>query len=592
MVDAHQKLFGSDLFKNKNIAVEINSAFGQRQLRETLRALPIYTFYQLIAAVIMNFLVTGPQALLHWWQLFSAFATLAIVSLLFAIRRFQFDRMGAAFLQKAMIVIGLVMAALWSVPVLDFVDQTNAYVALMIFCITLSVWALGVVAWLRMPSVAVTYASFVGVVMCWSIYSSFSEHHVLLAFACAAFWVALIGLVLTAHQEFEKRTRADIESARHSEIITLLLNDFTREARDWLWETDVNGNLNYSSPRLSDVLGLPENELHKLVFLAHLQKLDTALPEFSISVEDTLDFTMCPTINEHVSYWQIKARALFDEAGNFNGYRGVGRDVTLQHLAEVQILAAKEAAESASAAKSQFLAVISHELRTPINAIVGFSEVLNAEHAEHLSKVDRKIYLSSIIESAHHLQNLISDILDATRLERGSFKLVEQKNDCAEILEAALKMCRSQAEAANISIVAHIIDDVEVEGDLTRLKQVLLNLIGNAIKFSPAGSVVNVDMQKGPAGQLIIAVRDAGIGISAEDAARVFEPFVQIDGGSTRNFGGMGLGLAIARQIARLHDGDVTLEGLVGIGTEAKLILPARRVAWRAASANKGQVAA
>jgi signal transduction histidine kinase len=260
--------------------------------------------------------------------------------------------------------------------------------------------------------------------------------------------------------------------------------------------------------------------------------------------------------------------------------------------ADAELLAAKEAAESASAAKSQFLALISHELRTPINSIVGFSEVLCGDQSEHFSRSDRQIYLSSIIDSARHLQNLINDILDATRLERGSFRLVEQDNDAAEIIEAALKVCRNRADEAEITIIAHVVDDVMVHGDMTRLKQLLLNLFSNAIKFSPAGTVVNVGVNKGSAGEFIVSVRDAGIGISAEDAEKVFNPFVQLNVGSARNFAGMGLGLSIARRIARLHGGDVTLHGMVGIGTEAKFTLPAERVVWPADAPQADVVAA
>jgi signal transduction histidine kinase len=116
--------------------------------------------------------------------------------------------------------------------------------------------------------------------------------------------------------------------------------------------------------------------------------------------------------------------------------------------------------------------------------------------------------------------------------------------------------------------------------------------VSNAIKFSPAEAIVNVGMHRSETGQLVVTIRDAGIGISAEDAVRVFEPFVQIDGGSTRSYGGMGLGLSIARRIARLHGGDVTLEGLAGIGTEARLILPPERVVWPATQQSGSMVAA
>ena len=270
----------------------------------------------------------------------------------------------------------------------------------------------------------------------------------------------------------------------------------------------------------------------------------------------------------------------------------IERDVTKLADLEQQARLAIYAAETANLAKTNFLAAMSHELRTPINAIVGFCEILNDPNSEILSSESRQSYLNTIIENANHLQSMINDILDVTRLERGSFQLVEQNNDGAEIVEAALKLCRKQAEDSSISIVAHLIDDVSIRGDLARLKQVVQNLLANAIKFSPHGSIVNIEMQRGSNLEFVLLIRDAGIGMSEEDASRVFDSFLQVEEGSARRFEGMGLGLSIARRIARLHGGDVTLDGKLGIGTEARFSLPAVRVDWAIKPKTKEQVAA
>jgi PAS domain S-box-containing protein len=583
--------------KAGDLTPQINSEFGLRQLSEIMRALPIYTFYHLIATGFMSFLVEEPKDLLRYWQVAAACATVVIVALIFKCRGFQNKPKSAALLLRAMPIVAVAMAAIWAVPATTFINRSSADSVVLIYGITLIIWALGVLTWLRMPSVAVLYASFVGVIMCWSIYTGLPQHQILFALVCAGFWLSLIGLIVTAHIDFERKTRHDLELARQGQIIKLLLNDFERDTSDWLWETDSEGKLTYYSPRLSEVLGLHLQDLHGTDFAALLTLGDnTPFPgKFDLSAapaDVALDYKTAIKARGELTYWHLKARALVNGAGQFTGYRGVGHDVTSQHVSEAQILAAKEAAESASAAKSQFLAIISHELRTPINSIVGFCEVLNNHQGENISARHRQSYLSSVIESARHLQNLINDILDATRLERGSFQLVEQENDAAEIVEVTLKMCRNQADTAKINIVANVIEDVNVRGDLTRLKQVMLNLMNNAIKFSPPDTIINVAMQSGTSRELIISIRDAGIGISEDDAVRVFEPFVQIDGGSTRSYGGMGLGLAIARRIARLHGGDVTLDGSMGIGTEARLVLPADRIAWPASKSASSQVAA
>jgi signal transduction histidine kinase len=125
-----------------------------------------------------------------------------------------------------------------------------------------------------------------------------------------------------------------------------------------------------------------------------------------------------------------------------------------------------------------------------------------------------------------------------------------------------------------------VVDGIEIKGDVTRLKQVLINLIANAAKFSRAGEFVNVDLERTAGGGLAIVVRDNGIGIKPDDIERIFEPFVQADDGMSRRFGGVGLGLSIARKIARLHGGDVTIDSRAGSGTTASLLLPAGRLTW------------
>ncbi len=375
--------------------------------------------------------------------------------------------------------------------------------------------------------------------------------------------------------------RLEFEARKQNQIIEMLLTDFGRGTRDWLWETNAEGALTSFSPWLTKIVGRTEQQLLGCNIVDLFVQQDAIA--FQAQMEHRVEIASCAIVsvcNGIESFWQISARPLFGQAGEFQGYSGVGRDVTSSRVAELQTQKAIETAETASLAKSNFLAAMSHELRTPINAIVGFCEILNTPQAELLSSERQKAYLNTIIENATHLQSMINDVLDMTRLERGSFQLVEQDNDAAEIIEAALQLCREKAEKSGISIVAHLIEDVCVHGDLVRLKQVVQNLLINAIKFSPAGSIVNIDMHCGPTHEFVLSIRDAGIGISSEDAERAFDSFVQLEEGSTRRFAGMGLGLSIAQRIARLHGGEIKLSGKTGIGTEAQLTLPASRLRW------------
>ena len=141
-------------------------------------------------------------------------------------------------------------------------------------------------------------------------------------------------------------------------------------------------------------------------------------------------------------------------------------------------------------------------------------------------------------------------------------------------------MCRDQAEKADVSLVATLTDGIEVRADITRTKQIILNLLTNAIKFSMTGGIVNIELIRKRDDRLAIVIRDGGIGIKSEDLGRVFEPFMQVEEGISRRFSGIGLGLSIARKIARLHGGDVTLESQFGVGTTARFELPPSRVTW------------
>jgi signal transduction histidine kinase len=292
------------------------------------------------------------------------------------------------------------------------------------------------------------------------------------------------------------------------------------------------------------------------------------------------------------AHWQISARPLVNGDEVFSGYRGVGRDITVEWETDRRLIEAKEAAEAASAAKSQFLAVMSHELRTPLNSIVGFSEILSSRGEETLQTEVRLDYAKTILNSSKHLQTLISDILDATRIENGTISLIEQDIDAAELVEIAVKMCRDQAEKSDVTLVAKLTDGIEIRSDITRTKQVILNLLTNAIKFSLAGGVVTIELLRMRDGRLALVVRDGGIGIKSEDMGRVFEPFVQAEDGMSRRFSGIGLGLSIARKIARLHGGDVTLESQFGVGTTARFELPTSRVTWPLESSSPAPVVA
>ncbi len=248
--------------------------------------------------------------------------------------------------------------------------------------------------------------------------------------------------------------------------------------------------------------------------------------------------------------------------------------VTYSQLNTESLRLACEQAESANRAKSEFLANMSHEIRTPMTAILGFSEFLTTEEGLEKAPPARRLALESIFRNGQHLLDIINDILDLSKIEAG--KLTIEKRTCrpAKILQDLLTSLMIRAEHKHLKLTAEQVGaspDV-VRTDPTRLRQILLNIVGNALKFTTVGSV-NVRMSYEPldapglTGHLRFEVEDTGIGLTGEEISRLFEPFTQADTSTTRRFGGTGLGLAISRRLARMLGGDVTVSAVPGMGS-------------------------
>jgi len=236
-------------------------------------------------------------------------------------------------------------------------------------------------------------------------------------------------------------------------------------------------------------------------------------------------------------------------------------------------------ADKANRAKSEFLANMSHELRTPLNAIIGFSDILKKELFGSIGNERYAEYVGDINDSGLHLLAIINDILDLAKAEAGKLTLQEDEIDIVRCLDDALRMCRGRAAAGGVELdFADGIEPIYASVDERVLRQIVLNLLTNAIKFTREGGRVGLAVDAQPDKGIVIRVSDTGIGISPGDIARVIRPFEQVENVLSRSHGGTGLGLPLTAKLTELHGGRLEIESQVGRGTTVTITLPAERL--------------
>ncbi len=357
------------------------------------------------------------------------------------------------------------------------------------------------------------------------------------------------------------------------------LEDITRLVSDWVWETDQNLVLTFVSPRVNGALGFHQVELtgrrltqlpvHPNIALNSLATVDGRQPFRDIEVE-------IPDRQGDPRHFLLSGLPVYCAGnGRFLGYRGTANDVTELRWREASLLRAKEAAETATRTKGEFLANMSHELRTPLNAIIGFSEIMGNEILGPLGSEQYKDYCKDITGSAQHLLVLINDILDAAKIDAGQMTLSEEAIEPAELVQSVARLMMPRAERAGVILSVELAPNLpRLRADATKLKQILINLVSNAVKFTLQGGRVTLSAKVAEGGAFIFEINDTGIGIAANDIDRALAPFGQVDSRISRRFEGTGLGLPLAKSLTELHGGTFDLSSQPDVGTQVTIRLP------------------
>lgn len=312
------------------------------------------------------------------------------------------------------------------------------------------------------------------------------------------------------------------------------------------------------------------NDLERLraVFLLASERREPFEAEFRLVHED-----------ERTVYVRVIGRLITDEDGQLLGASGTLQDITAQHMFERELTQAKLEAEEGTRSKSLFLANMSHELRTPLNAVIGFSEVLAKEIFGPLANDRYREYADNIQSSGRHLLSLIDDILEYSRLESGSIELQETEFNLLDITKSTKTMLEAKAKEKSIDFILSDNLDIRLRADERKLKQVLINLVNNAIKFTPERGKIEIDISADSADFASIFVIDSGFGISKEEIENVMRPFGRAHHSVAKSIEGTGLGLPLAKSIVELHGGKLKItSNKTKPGTTIEIILPKWRV--------------
>lgn len=356
-----------------------------------------------------------------------------------------------------------------------------------------------------------------------------------------------------------------------------------RASSDAVWDWDVTGTKVLWNEQFSKLLGcVPEKVLNDFHFwLERVHPLDA--PTVMASLDNALEGGETFWSSEYRlrrddgSWIYVYDRGYILRDDNGKAFRMIGavQDISMRKQVQIELERARDAAEKASRAKSEFLATMSHEIRTPMNGIIGMSSLL----METSLTAEQRDYAETVRFSSEALLAIINDILDFSKIEAGKMQIEKADFSLREVVQGTAAVLSARARSKGIELSVEIAPTVPefLRGDMSRLRQILLNLTGNAVKFTEAGTVqirVALAELSGEKCLLVFEVQDSGVGISPEAQEKLFKPFSQGDSSTSRKFGGTGLGLVISQNLARLMGGEITFVSQPGLGTTFTLQVP------------------